>query len=82
VGVWNWQSRTTPEFDKLHQEAASITDTKKRGEKYVRMQQLRDESASCVRITHGVHDFAHAKSVTPAILPNGNNWQYRYFKEA
>ena len=35
------------------------------------MQQLLDESASCVWITHGVHDFAHAKWLSPAILPNG-----------
>ena len=46
------------------------------------MQQLLDESASCIWITHGVHDFAHAKWLSPAILPNGNNWQFRFFKEA
>jgi peptide/nickel transport system substrate-binding protein len=82
VGVWNWQRWKSPEFDTLHKEAASITDNAKRAEKYMRMQQLLDESASCIWITHGVHDFAHAKSLAPAILPNGNNWQYRYFKEA
>ena len=82
VGVWNWQRWKSPEFDKLHKEAASITDTKQREQKYIRMQQLLDESASCIWITHGVHDFAAAKSVSPAILPNGSNWQFRYFKEA
>jgi hypothetical protein len=29
-----------------------------------------------------VHDFAHAKWLSPSILPNGNNWQFRFFKEA
>jgi hypothetical protein len=29
-----------------------------------------------------VHDFAHAKSLAPAILPNGTDWQYRFFKPA
>ncbi|HET6159595.1 MAG TPA: ABC transporter substrate-binding protein [Dongiaceae bacterium] len=82
VGVWNWQRWKSPEFDKLHKEAASITDPNKRAEKYIRMQQLLDESASCIWITHGVRDFAHAKWLKPAILPNGSNWQYRYFKEA
>ena len=61
---------------------ASITDNAKRAEKYIRMQQLLDESATCIWITHGVHDFAHAKWLSPAILPNGNNWQFRFFKEA
>lgn len=82
VGIWNWQRWKSPEFDKLHKEAASITDPAKRAEKYIRMQELLDESASCIWITHGVHDFAHAKWLNPAILPNGSNWQYRYFKEA
>ena len=82
VSIWNWQRWRSPEFDQLHKEAASITDTAKRAEKYIRMQQLLDESATCIWITHGVHDFAHAKWLSPAILPNGNNWQFRYFKEA
>ncbi|HEY3145695.1 MAG TPA: ABC transporter substrate-binding protein [Dongiaceae bacterium] len=82
VGVWNWQRWKSPEFDKLHQEASSITDPNKRAEKYIRMQQLLDESASCIWITHGVHDFASAKWLSPSPLPNGVNWQFRYFKEA
>jgi peptide/nickel transport system substrate-binding protein len=82
VGVWNWQRWRNAEFDKLHVEAGSITDNAERAKKYIRMQELLDESASCIWITHGVHNFAHAKSVTPALLPNGVNWQLRYFKQA
>lgn len=82
VGVWNWQRWKSPEFDQLHKEAGSITDPAERAKKYIRMQQLLDESASCIWITHGVHDYAHAKSLAPAMLPNGINWQLRYFKPA
>lgn len=82
VTIWNWQRWKNPEFDKLHAEAGSITDPAERAKKYIRMQQLLDESASCIWITHGVHDFAHAKSLAPAILPNGTDWQYRFFKPA
>lgn len=82
VGIWNWQRWKNPEFDKLHVEAGSMTDPNERAKKYIRMQQLLDESASCIWITHGVHDFASVKSLNPAILPNGTNWQYRFFKEA
>jgi hypothetical protein len=39
-------------------------------------------SASCIWITHGVRDFAYAKWLAPAVLPNGSNWQFRFFKEA
>jgi peptide/nickel transport system substrate-binding protein len=82
VGVWNWQRWKNEEFDKLNAEAASTTNNDKREKMYIRMQQLLDESASCIWITHGVHDFAYAKWLAPAILPNGTNWQFRFFKEA
>ena len=82
VTIWNWQRWRNPEFDKLHQEAGAIVDQAERAKKYIRMQELLDESASCIWITHGIHDFAHAKSLVPAILPNGTDWQYRFFKPA
>jgi peptide/nickel transport system substrate-binding protein len=82
VGVWNWQRWKNPEFDKLHEEAASTTDNDKRQAMYVRMQELLDQSASCIWITHGVRDFAYAKWLKPSVLPNGSNWQFRFFKEA
>ncbi len=59
--MWNWQRWKNPEFDKLNGEGNSITDKDKRRDIYIRMQQLLDESASCVWITHGVRDFAYAK---------------------
>ncbi|MDZ4312945.1 MAG: ABC transporter substrate-binding protein [Cypionkella sp.] len=80
VGVWNWQRWTSDEFDRLHTEAASMLDPLGRQEKYVRMQQLLDESASCIWITHGVHLYGHANWLTPSILPNGLDWQLRFFK--
>ena len=63
-------------------EANSITDNDKRQAMYVRMEQLLDESASCIWITHGVRDFAYAKWLKPSVLPNGSNWQFRFFREA
>lgn len=82
VGVWNWQRWKSPEYDQLHKEAASIIDQGEREKKYIRMQQLLDESASCIWITHGVHIFGHAKWFKPAFLPNGINWQLRFYDKA
>lgn len=82
VGLWNWQRWTSAEFDQLHSEAASTLDIGEREQKYVRMQQLLDESASCVWITHGAHLFGHADWLKPSFLPNGINWQLRFFKPA
>jgi peptide/nickel transport system substrate-binding protein len=82
VGVWNWQRWKSPEFDRLHKEAASILDKDKRQADYVKMQQLMDESASCIWITHGMHVFGHAKWLKPAFMPNGINWQLRFYDRA
>ena len=82
VGGWNWQRWKNEEFDKLHVAANSTTDNDKRQAMYVRMEQLLDESVSCIWITHGVRDFAYVKWLKPVMLPNGTNWQLRFFKEA
>jgi peptide/nickel transport system substrate-binding protein len=82
VGVWNWQRWKSPEFDQLHKEAASILDKGEREKRYIRMQQLLDESASCIWITHGVHVFGHDKWFKPAFMPNGIDWQMRFYDKA
>lgn len=82
VGVWNWQRWVNDEFDTLHREAASTLDSADRQAKYVRMQELLDESASCLWITHGAQLFGHAESLAPSFLPNGVDWQLRFFRPA
>ncbi|MFO1056907.1 MAG: ABC transporter substrate-binding protein [Dongiaceae bacterium] len=82
IGIWNWQRWNSPEFDKLHDLANSTLDSKKREEAFIRMQQLMDESACFIWITHEVHVYGHSKWLKPVILPNGPNWQFVDFEEA
>ncbi len=82
VGLWNWQRWKSPEFDKLHQEGQMTLDKAKRQEIYVKMQELLDQSATCIWITHGRNIFAHSSWLKPVLLPNGKNWQYSYFSKA
>ena len=82
VGVWNWQRWANPEFDRLHVLADSTNDAAKRAEAVIRMQQLMDESAAFVWLTHGASIFAARKWLQPAILPNGTDWQFEFFREA
>lgn len=82
IGLWNWQRWNSPDFDKLHEEGLSTMDQAKRQEIYVKMQQLLDESASCVWITHGRNFFVHADWLNPVLLPNGKNWQFEFFSKA
>ncbi len=46
------------------------------------MQRLMDESAAYIWLTHDVSTFASKSWLKPAIMPNGSNWDYRYFAEA
>jgi peptide/nickel transport system substrate-binding protein len=81
TGEWNWQRWQNPEFDKLNATAESTTDEAARQDAYVKMQQLMEESAAFVWLTHEVNIFASKKWLQPAILPNGDDWQYRHFRQ-
>ncbi len=82
TGVWNWQRWQSAEYDRLDELASAATDSSERAGHYVRMQQLMDESSAFVWLTHEVNVFASKKWLAPSILPNGDDWQYRYFREA
>lgn len=80
VGEWNWQRWKNPEYDALHQKAASTLDAAERAKALVRMQQLMDESAAFIWLTHDVLTFAARRWLKPALLPNGNDWQLGDFR--
>lgn len=81
IGAWNWQRWSNKEFDKLHRRAAQTNNPTKRIDAFVRMQQLMDESAAFVWLTHDTLTFATRKWLKPALLPNGNDWQLPYFRQ-
>jgi len=39
-----------------------------------------DETASMVWLTNDVFALGYQASLQPAVLPDGNNWQFNYFK--
>ena len=82
IGTWNWQRFASKEFDDLHKQGGIETDPKKREEIYIAAQKLLDESAAFIWITHNAYTFAYKDTLTPGILPNGNQWQYAAFKSA
>ena len=79
IGSWNWQRWSSPEFDELEATAAATNDADARAASYVRMQELMDESSAYVWLTHEVNVFATKDWLQPAILANGDDWQYNYF---
>ncbi|MTJ03852.1 MAG: peptide ABC transporter substrate-binding protein [Sediminimonas qiaohouensis] len=71
IGDWNWEQFSNPEFDKLHEEALSETDTDKRDAMYRRMQDLMEESGAYRFITHGATPNLYDTDIVPATRPDG-----------
>lgn len=82
VGTWNWQRWRSKEFDALHAEGAKTVDPAAREKIYVKAQQLQDESAAFIWLTHNLYTFASKDWLKPGVLPNGNNWLYTAFETA
>ncbi|MBN1316082.1 MAG: hypothetical protein JXA42_11455 [Anaerolineales bacterium] len=81
VGVWNWNRWCSPEFDALHQEGLVTTDSERRNEIYIEMQQIYHDAAQAVWITHPLNAFAYSPDILPATSPNGD-LQVQWFMPA
>ncbi|WP_411353076.1 ABC transporter substrate-binding protein (plasmid) [Leisingera aquaemixtae] len=81
VGHWNWEQFSNPEFDKIHAEAAQLTDPAKRDEMYRRAQDLMEESGAYRFLTHEATPVVHSAGVVPALRPDGLAL-LRYFGKA
>lgn len=81
VGHWNWEQFSNPEFDKIHAEAAQLTDVAKRDEMYRRAQDLMEESGAYRFLTHEATPVVHSAGVVPALRPDGLAL-LRYFGKA
>lgn len=64
IGVWNWMRWDSPEYDNLHEEALSTMDLEQRYPIYIKMQELWDEAAHTVWITHSAV-VAHSTKIVP-----------------
>ncbi|MGH6893013.1 MAG: ABC transporter substrate-binding protein, partial [Dongiaceae bacterium] len=67
VGIWNWERWKNPEFDELFDKGLGETDPAKRQEIYVRMQEIMDDNAAYVYITHEPRAVVHRDHFNPII---------------
>jgi peptide/nickel transport system substrate-binding protein len=82
VGEWNWQRWKSDEFKTQYDIGATSLDNNARAAAYIKMQQLMEESNAFVWLTHETRIFAAKSWLNPFLLPNGDDWQYRYFRDA
>ena len=81
IGIWNWERFDSPKYNELHEKAISETDRDKRCAMYREMQDLMEESGAYRFITHEANPVLFAKSIAPALRPDGMPL-LRYFTKA
>jgi peptide/nickel transport system substrate-binding protein len=81
VGIWNWERWTDEEFDALYQQGIEETDTAKRDEIYLKMQDIMEETGAYVWINHEPETFAHHVDIVVNAAPSGE-LNYRLFDKA
>ncbi|ODT75950.1 MAG: hypothetical protein ABS76_32525 [Pelagibacterium sp. SCN 64-44] len=80
IGDWNWQRWDSPEFARIQEESGRNLDRESRVEQIIELQKLMDETSAMVWLTNEVFALGYRDSIEPAFLPDGNNWQFNYFK--
>lgn len=80
VGVWNWERWSDPEYDALFQQGLSETDTTRRHEIYVRMQDIMEDTGGYVWLMFAPVGVLYRAELEPSIRPNGNLWYVQDFK--
>jgi peptide/nickel transport system substrate-binding protein len=71
VGVWNWERWSDPEFDDLYQKGLVESDSEKRHNIYIRMQEIMEDTGAYAWITHEPETFVHRDTIEPEISPDG-----------
>ncbi len=80
VGVWNWERWSDPEFDDLFAAGLGETDTDKRHDIYVRMQEIMEDTGAYVWLMFPPNGVMYREGLEPVITPNGYLWQIPRFE--
>lgn len=81
IGQWNWQRWSSPEFDALHKASSTNMDPEARNAQIRQMQKLMDDSAAFIWLTNEAISYGYSSRISPAIMPNGNDWNFHYFAQ-
>jgi peptide/nickel transport system substrate-binding protein len=80
VGVWNWERWKDAEFDKLHYEALKVSDSEKRSEMYIRMQEIMEDTGAYVWFAFKPAQKIYRDWMEPVIVP-GDHPYTQWFKK-
>jgi peptide/nickel transport system substrate-binding protein len=71
IGVWNWEGYASDEYAALLDSARTEVDTQTRGEIYVQLQTLLEDSGSFVFFDNEPTVTLHRDTIIPGALPDG-----------
>lgn len=80
-GIWQWERWTSEEFDKLYDQGNKETDSAKRNEIYLRMQEIMEDTGGYVWLIHEPEVWAHRDTIEIDVAPSGE-LQILYSKPA
>jgi peptide/nickel transport system substrate-binding protein len=69
VGVWNWERWSDPEFEELWKKGLVETDSAKRAQIYVRMQEIMEDTGAYVWLTFNPMYYLYADGIKPGFDP-------------
>lgn len=79
VDEWNWMSWCNKEYDRLHEAALTETESERRHDMYVKMQQLMEQDAVALWVAWPTAIYATVDGIEPAVRPDGEviPWAFR-----
>ena len=78
---WNWEGFDDPRYTELMNAAWEVADDKKRGEMYIEMQAIMEESGSFLFVDNGPNVILYKKGIVPGLLPDGKPIFYAFGKK-
>ena len=78
---WNWEGFDDPKYAELLDAAWGVADDAKRGEMYIQMQEIMEESGSFLFLDNGPGIVLYKKGIVPGLLPDGKPIFYGFRKE-
>jgi len=81
VGIWNWERWSDDEFEKLYAEGIATSDSKRRNEIYIRMQEIMEDTGNYVWLTHEAEVYVHRDNLKVDLAPSGETLML-YFEPA
>lgn len=78
---WNWEGFDDPKYTALMNEAWKVADDKMRGDLYIEMQDIMEESGTFLFVDNAPGVIMYRSDIVPGMLPDGRPMFYAFKKQ-